>query len=218
MRAAGYHAGALADNAQSANGWQAGRTPALTAFAGAPGDLLRLLAHRAGGGIVGHSMQVARGAGRVAHALGLSARHHELVALAGLLHDVGKSLLPRRILEKPGPLDEREWAAVRRHPAAGAGLLCGCGLAEVAAWVLAHHERPDGFGYPNGLTADQIPLEARIVAVADAYDAMIAERSYRPRLEPREAVSELRRAAGSQLDAAIVDAFLATAPRRHRAA
>jgi putative nucleotidyltransferase with HDIG domain len=218
MRATGYHPGAQANAEHHPGGWPAGPSPALSAIAVAPRGLLRLVARQAGPGIVGHSMQVARGAARLARAYAMPARQLELVVLAGLLHDVGKSLIPRAILEKPGPLNAHEWATVRRHPAAGARLLRACGLPEIAPWVLAHHERPDGLGYPHGLHGDEIPLEARLLAVVDAYDAMTAERAYRPRLDEDEAVAELRRAAGHQLDALAVDAFLATAPPHRRAA
>jgi putative nucleotidyltransferase with HDIG domain len=187
-------------------------------LAGAPGELLRLAVRQAGPEIVGHSLRVARGAGRVARAYGMPAARAELVQLAGLLHDVGKSLVSRHVLHKPGPLDAGDWAEMRRHPGAGARLLAACGYGQIAAWVLAHHERPDGLGYPHRLTRAQIPIEAQMVAVADAYDAMTTARTYRPRLAHDQAVPELQRAAGCQFEAELVDAFLAHLPRRRRAA
>jgi len=188
------------------------------ARSGASGGLLRLLVRHAGPDILVHSLEVARGAARVGREYGLEARRLERIGLAGLLHDVGKSLVPRRVLEKPGPLDEHEWRQVRRHPSAGARLLRAQGMPDVAAWVLAHHERPDGRGYPRGLRAHEIPLEARIVAVADAFDAMIGARGYRVPLSHEQALIELRRAAGMQLDAEAVDAYLASLPPRTHAA
>jgi HD-GYP domain-containing protein (c-di-GMP phosphodiesterase class II) len=144
-------------------------------------------------------------------------RRAELVQLAGLLHDVGKSLISRRVLHKPGPLDAGDWSEIRRHPAVGARLLAACGYGEIVAWVLAHHERPDGHGYPHGLGPAEIPIEAQMVAVADAYDAMTMARIYRPRLTHDQAVPELQRAAGYQFEPELVDAFLAHLPLRRAA-
>jgi len=184
----------------------------------APPGLLQLLARHVGPDILVHSLEVARGAARVGREYGLSVRHLERVGLAGLLHDVGKSLVPRRVLDKPGALDEHEWRQIRRHPSAGARLLRAQGMHDVAAWVLSHHERPDGRGYPRGLRGAEIPLEARILAVADTFDAMTAARRYRPALTHDQALVELRRAAGMQLDAEAVEAFLiGLTPRTHMA-
>jgi putative nucleotidyltransferase with HDIG domain len=188
------------------------------ALPGAPAGLLRLLARHAGGGILVHSLEVARGAARIGREYGLAPRQLELIGLAGLLHDVGKSLVPRRVLEKPGPLDAHEWRQIRRHPSAGARLLRAQGIHPVAGWVLAHHERPDGHGYPRGLRGEEIPLEARIVAVADAFDAMTGPRAYRAPLNQDMALLELQRAAGEQLDPQAVKAFVVSLPPRTHAA
>jgi HD-GYP domain-containing protein (c-di-GMP phosphodiesterase class II) len=133
--------------------------------------------------------------------------------LAGLLHDIGKIGVPDSILSKPGPLTADEWAQVRAHPEIGANLLTAPGLADVRAWILAHHERPDGTGYPFGLRGDAIPLEARILAVADAFEAIQADRSYRPGRPQAEAIAELRRCSGSQFDPEVVEALVPVVAR-----
>jgi diguanylate cyclase (GGDEF)-like protein/putative nucleotidyltransferase with HDIG domain len=161
----------------------------------------------------GHSQTAARYAARIARELGFSASAAERVRLAGLLHDVGKLGVPGSVLEKPGPLDESEWELVRKHPEVGARLLQDRGLDDVRDWVLAHHERPDGQGYPRGLGAEAIPLEARIVAVADAYEAMTTDRPYRAALSHEHARAELLAFAGSQFDRRVVDAFVRTLER-----
>jgi len=161
-----------------------------------------------------HSSRVASYCGDIARGMGLSAAHAERLRMAGVLHDVGKAALPDSILKKPGPLDEGEWAQMRRHPEVGARLVTDPALADVRTWVLAHHERPDGRGYPFGLAGPDIPLEARVLAVADAYEAMTSDRVYRPALGTARARRELRRGAGSQFDPHVVEAFLETVPRR----
>jgi HD-GYP domain-containing protein (c-di-GMP phosphodiesterase class II) len=163
-----------------------------------------------------HSRIVGAYARDVATALALPAERVERIHAAGILHDLGKLAVPDAILHKPGPLDAGEWEQIRRHPEIGAEILDHAGLADIAAWVRAHHERVDGRGYPFGLDGDRIPLEARILAVADAYEAMVADRPYRAALAPDAAGEELRRCAGTQFDAAVVDVFLAAmagAPR-----
>jgi HD-GYP domain-containing protein (c-di-GMP phosphodiesterase class II) len=130
------------------------------------------------------------------------------VRAAGILHDIGKLGISDAILHKPGRLDADEWEEMRRHPELGARILEHANLRDIAAWVLAHHERVDGTGYPRGLASDAIPAEARILAVADAYEAMTADRPYRRALGTEAARQELVRGAGAQFDAAIVDAFL----------
>ena len=122
---------------------------------------------------------------------------------AGILHDIGKIGLPDAILQKPGPLVKTELAEIRTHPEIGAQILGGRGLEDLRDWVLAHHERPDGTGYPRGLADEKIPLEAKILAVADAYEAMIADRVYRPGVDERAARAELLRCAGEQFDARV---------------
>ena len=129
--------------------------------------------------------------------------------LGGWLHDVGKAAIPERILDKPGPLDEEEWKLMRTHPAVGEEITCRVAqLREAAAAVRHHHERYDGGGYPDGLAGVAIPIEARIVAAADAYAAMTAERAYSAARTPQEAAAELRRSAGSHLDPGVVTALL----------
>ena len=132
-----------------------------------------------------------------------------------MLHDLGKLGIADAILHKAGSLTDAEWEEMTRHPEIGARILEHAGLRDIAAWVLAHHERLDGRGYPSGLAADEIPLEARILAVADAYEAMIADRPYRRGMPAEEARAELERCAGTQFDPTVVEAFLGTlhAPR-----
>jgi diguanylate cyclase (GGDEF)-like protein/putative nucleotidyltransferase with HDIG domain len=160
-----------------------------------------------------HSETVGRYAGMMALELGLSQERAERVRLAGMLHDVGKVGVPNSILGKPGPLTEAERALIARHPELGAQILEHASLADVRVWVGAHHERPDGQGYPLGLSADAIPIEASIVAVADAFEAMTSNRSYRLAMEHEDARAELERHAGSQFDASVVEALCALLDR-----
>jgi len=160
-----------------------------------------------------HSETVGRYAELMARELGLPEPRVSRVRLAGLLHDVGKVGVPDAILRKPGPLTDDERAVILRHPELGAQILEHPSLADVQAWVGAHHERPDGTGYPHGLCDDVLPLEARIVAVADAYEAMTSDRSYRDAVGAEAARAELRRCAGRQFDVAVVEAFLAVLAR-----
>jgi diguanylate cyclase (GGDEF)-like protein len=148
--------------------------------------------------------------------LGLPAAEVERVRLAGVLHDIGQIGIPDSILQKSGPLTDAEWVEMRRHPELGARLLAAPGFDDIREWVLAHHERPDGRGYPRGLKADETPLEARILAVADAYEAMTVDRPYRPAIGEQAAREELRQSAGSQFDPDVVDALLrALASKAH---
>lgn len=151
-----------------------------------------------------------------ARELGLSEPTIARVRLAALLCDVGRDQIPRQILNKRGPLDDREWAQVRSQPELGAALLSDVSFDDIREWIRCHHERPDGRGYPRGLVGDQIPLEARIVAVIDAYTAMTSDRPYRAALPHKDARDELRRCAGSQFDAAVVQAFLSVTVRREQ--
>jgi diguanylate cyclase (GGDEF)-like protein/putative nucleotidyltransferase with HDIG domain len=160
-----------------------------------------------------HSETVGRYAEMMARELGLSERRVSRVRLAGMLHDIGKVGVADSILRKPGPLTEEELAIIRRHPELGVQILEHSSLADVRAWVGAHHERPDGLGYPLGLSGEELALEARIVAVADAYEAMTSDRSYRDSIGHAHARAELRRCAGSQFDARVVEAFLTTLQR-----
>ena len=166
-------------------------------------------------GVVGHCQSVARYAELTAIELGLPAERVERVRLAGVLHDVGKIGVSDRVVTKPGPLDDDEWREMRTHPEIGARLLAHPEFDDLRGWVLSHHERPDGKGYPQGLSGDSIPIEASILAVADAYEAMTADRAYRPAMGQEAARAELEAGAGTQFDAAVVRAFLAAlAPDR----
>jgi len=155
-----------------------------------------------------HCHRVARFAELMARELGLPPDSVEHVRLAGILHDVGRIGIPDELLQKPGPLTDDEWRLVRSHPGIGARMVETTEFEDIRSWILAHHERPDGLGYPEGQTGDELPLEARILAVADAYEAMTAERPYRDALTPDVAAHELRRAAGGQFDQQVVEALL----------
>jgi diguanylate cyclase (GGDEF)-like protein/putative nucleotidyltransferase with HDIG domain len=160
-------------------------------------------------GTAQHSQTVGRYAEAIARALELPDELVERVRLAGILHDVGKIAVPDAVLSKPGKLTDDEWDQMRKHPEVGALIVDGAELQDVAAWVGAHHERPDGAGYPRALAGDQIPLEARILAVADAYEAMTCDRVYRRALPVQVARDELRKGAGRQFDERVVDVFIA---------
>ena len=156
-----------------------------------------------------HALRVAGLSVRIGTALALKPLELETLALAAKMHDVGKLRVASFILTKPGPLDESEWAAMRRHPAEGARLLAPLvSSAEVLGTVRSHLERWDGAGYPEGLTAEQIPLGARIVAVVDAFCAMTEPRPYRSSLDQETARSELVAQAGRQFDPACAEAAL----------
>ena len=154
-----------------------------------------------------HSTRVAELSAWIAHRLGLDREQIELTRLAGSLHDLGKLAIPEEILRKPGPLTDPERLVLQRHPEIGHRMLENLGVDPVAEWVLHHHERWDGTGYPERLRGEEIPLGARIIFVADAYDAMTSDRAYRGRLTPREAIEELERCSGTQFDPEIVAAF-----------
>jgi diguanylate cyclase (GGDEF)-like protein len=160
-------------------------------------------------GTADHSRTVGRYCGLIAAQLGLAPERVRRIEVAGILHDIGKIGLPDAILQKPGPLGTAEFAEIRTHPEIGAQILSGRGLEDLREWVLAHHERPDGKGYPRGLADPDIPLEAKILAVADSYEAMTADRVYRAGIEERAARAELLRCAGEQFDSRVVAAFLA---------
>jgi diguanylate cyclase (GGDEF)-like protein len=155
-----------------------------------------------------HSQRVGRYAAAIAEALGLPDDVIELVRFGGIVHDIGKIGVPDKILRKPGWLTDDEWDEVQRHPEIAARILRGANFEDVSGWVHAHHERPDGSGYPRGLAGGEIPLEARILAVADAYEAMRSHRVYRPALTPPAARAELKRCAGTQFDERVVATFI----------
>jgi HD-GYP domain-containing protein (c-di-GMP phosphodiesterase class II) len=142
---------------------------------------------------------------RIASALGLEPGHADRLRLAALVCDIGCARIPPGVLEKRGPLTPAEWNAVRRHPEHSAAMLPGPGFDDLRPWILAHHERPDGRGYPAGLTSSEIPLEAAIVSVASAWEGMTTDRPHRSALTPLVATQELVRGAGTQFHPAVVD-------------
>jgi diguanylate cyclase (GGDEF)-like protein len=164
-----------------------------------------------------HSRDVAVFAVNVARELGLDDGRVRLIETAALMHDVGKIGIPDEVLGKPGRLDEEELAVVAEHPALAERILTSIAQREVLPWVRHHHERWDGNGYPDGLRAIEIPLEARILAVCDAYDAMISDRPYRAALVPDAAVEQLVTGAGGQFDPSVVEVFLRTLGRSSQA-
>ena len=155
-----------------------------------------------------HCQRVGRFAELTARELGLPPEAVERVRLAGILHDVGRVAMPDSVVAKSGPLTPDEWSWVRAHPAIGARMVETTEYADIRSWILFHHERPDGRGYPEGRRAEDIPIESAIIAVADAYEAMTTERPYRAALGPQEAADELRREAGRQFHPDVVEALL----------
>jgi putative nucleotidyltransferase with HDIG domain len=157
----------------------------------------------------GHSLQVAKLASTIAEAIGISGKDLELVKFAGLLHDVGKIAVPECILRKPSFLTNDEWKVIQLHPKQSVAIIDPIkGLRQIRDWVLYHHERWDGRGYPKNIKGDRIPIQSRILSVCDTYSAMTEDRPYRKRLSDQEARSEIRKVAGSQLDPTISSIFL----------
>jgi diguanylate cyclase (GGDEF)-like protein len=156
-----------------------------------------------------HSERVADLAGRVAQRMGLPQEQVELTRLAASLHDLGKLAVPEEILRKPGPLTDPERLVLERHPQIGYRMLESLGVTPVAEWVLHHHERWDGTGYPDGLHGEDIPLGARIILVADAFDAMTNDRVYQRKLSIGAALAELEDCSGTQFDPGAVAAIVA---------
>ncbi len=153
-----------------------------------------------------HAAAVARFARDMAHAVGMGEQERELAHTAGLLHDIGHFALSDRVAERGRTLTEEDWMAIQRHPELGADMLRDLGMyGPVGEIVLAHHERIDGRGYPRGLSADEIPEIAKIIAVAEVYDTLTASDTYRTRMSSFEALRELRRVAGTQLDTGYVE-------------
>jgi len=157
----------------------------------------------------GHSKRVTRCAIEMAEELGLAESERKIIERAGMLHDIGKVGISDAVLHKPGKLNDEEWTIIKKHPQRGAEILEPLQfLKEERDMICHHHERVDGKGYPDGLKGGEIPLGARILAVADTFDAMNSERSYRKPLSEDVIISELKKACGNQLDPRIVTAFL----------
>ena len=164
----------------------------------------------------GHSLRVSSLAARLATRCGLEPAEVELVRLAARLHDLGKLAVPEEILRKPDNLETRDWQVLEEHPETARRILAALGAGAIADWVLHHHERWDGTGYPTGMAGTEIPLPARIIFVADAYDAITSGRPYRPARSESDALAELRSCAGSQFDPAVVAALTAELADEHR--
>jgi two-component system, cell cycle response regulator len=155
-------------------------------------------------GSVGHLSQL------LAERLGLPADEQARIHVAAQLHDIGKTAMPDSLLDKRGPLSEEEWGFMRQHTLIGERIvLAAPSLAATGPLIRSSHERVDGCGYPDQLRGDEIPIGARIIAICDAYDAMISDRVYRAAMPPNEAMRELRRHAGTQFDPSIVRSFAA---------
>lgn len=155
-----------------------------------------------------HAERVSQLCGQIGTTVGLTQTEIDQLLTAGELHDIGKISIDNEILDKNGSLNESEWEQIKRHPRVGESILGAVNdYGPLAEWVLSHHERWDGTGYPNGLKGTDIPKMARIIAVADAYDAMISERPYRKAMSKEEAVAELEACAGSQFDPEVVKVF-----------
>jgi diguanylate cyclase (GGDEF)-like protein/putative nucleotidyltransferase with HDIG domain len=159
-------------------------------------------------GSASHCHRVGRFAELTARELGLPPESVERVRLAGILHDVGRVGIPDELVRKRGPLTEGEWMLMRSHPEIGARMVETTDFDDIRAWILFHHERPDGRGYPEGHAWEQVPLESRILGVADAYEAMTSDRPYRDALALDTAAAKLRDLAGRQFDAQVVEALL----------
>jgi HD-GYP domain-containing protein (c-di-GMP phosphodiesterase class II) len=157
----------------------------------------------------GHAARVTALALRLAEAVGAGKLHIEAIRAGGPLHDIGKLAVDPAILHKPAALEPEELEQIRAHPVAGTRMLAGIGsLRPALDCVLHHHERWDGDGYPHALSGAEIPLEARILAVADAYDAMTTDRPYRSAISHEAAVAEVGRCAGAQFDPVIAEVFV----------
>jgi diguanylate cyclase (GGDEF)-like protein/putative nucleotidyltransferase with HDIG domain len=166
-------------------------------------------------GTAAHSQTVGRLCVSIGRELGLDESLIERLRVAGVLHDIGKIGVQDSILRKPGALREDEYAEMQRHAELGARILAGANLDDISEWVHAHHERPDGNGYPYGLHDEQIPLEAKILAVADSYEAMTSDRVYRLALGHDIAQAELRKYSGLQFDPVVVEALVSALAVEH---
>ncbi|MEP6642022.1 MAG: HD-GYP domain-containing protein, partial [Gaiellales bacterium] len=173
-------------------------------------DMLLALIDERGAGLREHSEGVSVLAELTAERLGLSEEEIIAAGLAAKLHDVGKDAIPGRVVSKPGSLDPAEQRAIERHTLIGERIIGAApDMVPVAKLVRSSHERFDGSGYPDGLRGDEIPIGARVLAVCDAYDAMVTDRVYQNRVSPANALAELRRCAGTQFDPSVVEAFCA---------
>lgn len=197
-----------ADQQMYAN--KAGRSSAREETAAA---LVQVLAEQ-GDGLDGHAGAVAELAVLVAEELGMPPHEVQNIGLAAELHDIGKAAIPDTIMNKPGRLDDAEWEYVRRHTIIGERIILAAPALEQAARIVrSSHERVDGTGYPDGLAGDDIPIGSRVIAVPDAFHAMITDRPYAPSLPEGDAIAELERCAGTQFDSEVVAAFLAVLAR-----
>jgi len=165
----------------------------------------------------GHSERVALLATEIATELGCPGELVREIQIAAMLHDIGKIVIPDHVLLKPGPLTPAEFSEIKRHPAAAVEILrCLDHLQSIKPLIESHHEWYDGMGYPNKLKGEEIPLGARILAVADAFDAMTSPRPYRQRLTDEEAAEILKDGAGTQWDPGVVDAFFRVLERESK--
>lgn len=163
----------------------------------------------------GHSARVQRIALAIAEELGVAPQRLDAVRFGGLFHDIGKIAVPDSILSKAGPLDDDEYAVVQRHPADGAEIVSHFSrLSEAVPLICHHHERWDGKGYPDRLAGDNVPQEAYVVGLADAWDAMTTDRPYRAAMTVEQAVAEVRACRGTQFSPAVVDALFAAFRRQ----
>jgi len=156
----------------------------------------------------GHSSRVTRLVGRLCRALELPEQETAEIVLAAGLHDVGKMGVDRSILDKKGPLTDEEWSCIKEHVRIGEHILAALGYVDhIIPMVGSHHERYDGLGYPRGLKGEEIPLGGRLIAIADAYDAMTSHRSYRSAMGRDQALAQLWANAGTQFDPHLVELF-----------
>ncbi|MFC6081624.1 HD-GYP domain-containing protein [Sphaerisporangium aureirubrum] len=163
----------------------------------------------------GHCTRVSSAATMIAQEIGMGSERTRAIGYAGMLHDVGKLGVPTKVLQKEGRLTEEEYAAIQLHPMRGLEIVRGIDfLDEAFAGIMHHHERQDGGGYPMGLAGAEIPEFARVIAVADAFDSMTSDRSYRKAKSIEEALTELRKAAGTQFDPEMVTAFIRAVDRK----
>lgn len=176
----------------------------------APDAALSLLLRLDQRGLADHALRVSALSARVCRRLGLTTHPTHVIALAALMHDVGKLAIPRSVLDHPGRLSDRDWALMREHSVIGERTLRRCPALQGLAVLVRHsHERVDGLGYPDGLEGDLIPLGSRIITACDAWDAMTNDRVYQPARSREEAIATLVATAGSQFDIDVVAALVA---------